>query len=179
MDPFIGEIRMVGFDYAPNNGWLLCNGQLLNISNYNALFALLGTTFGGNGQTNFALPDLRGRVPIHWGAGPGLSSHNMGEASGSETVTLLQNNMPTHTHNMAVAATAGKTTDPTNGYLAQVNNPNGEVPFSSFVGSLTNPSNLAPYTIGTAGGNQPHANMQPYLTVNFIIAYLGIYPSRS
>jgi microcystin-dependent protein len=178
MDPFLGEIRMVGFNYAPN-GWLTCDGQLLPLSQYSALFALLGTTYGGNGTTTFGLPDLRGRVPIHQGNGVGLSPYTMGASSGTENVALLAPQIPAHTHLMGVSNLAGSVADPTNAILAQGNSGTARaaVAVSDYVSTAAT-GTLAPTAIQPAGGGQPHGNIQPYLCVNFIIATQGIFPSR-
>ncbi len=178
MDPFLGEIRMVGFNFAPT-GWALCNGQTLSISQYSALFALLGTTYGGNGTTTFNLPDLQGRVPIHQGNGANLSPYVIGQNGGTENVTLLSNQMPIHNHLVNVNKQNGGASDPTNGILA-VGNTGGRTPTVNL--DYTNSAatgTLAPTAVSVAGGNLPHANIQPYLTVNFIIALVGIFPSRS
>ncbi len=177
-DPFLGEIRMVGWNFAAN-GWALCNGQLMSISQNNALFALLGTTYGGDGVSTFALPNLQGRVPIHQGAGVGLSPYVMGEAAGNEAVTLLVNQMPQHNHMVAVNNQAGSVADPTNALLAQGNSGSGRdsVAVSNYTSGAAT-GTLAPTSISIAGGNQPHANIQPFLCVNFIIALQGIFPSR-
>ena len=164
MDPIIGQIILIGFNWAPQ-GWALCNGQLLPISQYNALFSLIGTTYGGDGRTTFALPDLRGRVPVHQGNGPGLTPRVMGEASGTEAVTLTLPEIPMHTHTATVSAqpaSRGGTVLAASGLLN------------------TGPSDLvlAPTTISPAGGSMPHQNMQPYLVMNYIIALEGIYPTR-
>jgi microcystin-dependent protein len=157
----------------------LCNGQTLAISQNTALFSLLGTTYGGNGTTTFSLPDLQGRVPIHWGNGAGLSPYVIGESSGSENVTLLSNQMPTHNHLVNVSNQPGESIDPTNGIVAEVNN--GARPPVLAHGYTTTAATgtLAPTAVSLAGGNLPHANIQPFLSVNFIIALNGIYPSRS
>lgn len=165
MDPIIGQIILVSFDWAPR-GWALCNGQLMSISHNSALFSLLGTTYGGDGMNTFALPDLRGRVPVHYGQGPGLSYYNMGEAGGVEQVTLLAPNLPAHSHSAVVSSQpAGRGTG---NHLA--------------AGGLTNagPNDLllSADTIGFTGSNVPHENRQPYLGMNYIIATEGIYPSR-
>jgi microcystin-dependent protein len=179
MDPFIGEIRMVGFNFAPV-GWALCNGQLLPIAQNTPLFSLLGTTFGGDGVRTFGLPNLQSRVPIHQGQGVGLSPYVMGQNGGTENVTLQQNQMPTHNHLVGVNNTPGTASDPTNAILAK-----------GYVGDSRNPTlipsyasasatgNLASNAVSQAGGNQPHANIQPYLCLNFIIALQGVFPSRS
>jgi microcystin-dependent protein len=178
-EPFLGEIRMVGWNFAAN-GWALCNGQLMPISQYQALFALLGTTYGGDGVQTFALPNLQGRVPIHQGTGPGLSPYTIGELAGSENITLLTNQMPQHNHLVAVSNQPGAVSDPTNATLAQGNSGSGRTPvlISDYVSSAATGS-LAPATISNAGGNQPHSNIQPFLCINFIIALTGIFPSRS
>jgi len=178
MDPFLGEIRMAGFNYAPN-GWLLCNGQLLPISQYSALFSLLGTQYGGDGVQTFALPNLQGRVPIHQGNGAGLSPYTMGASGGTENVTLIATQMPAHNHLMGVSNQTGAVADPTNAILAQGNSGSGRspVPVTNYVSTAAT-GTLAPAAISPAGGGQAHSNIQPYLCVNFIISTQGIYPSR-
>jgi microcystin-dependent protein len=178
-EPFLGEIRMVGWNFAAN-GWALCNGQLMSISQNSALFALLGTTYGGDGMTTFALPNLQGRVPIHQGTGVGLSPYTIGESSGSENITLLANQMPTHTHLMGVSNLPGTVADPTNAILAQGNSGAGRspVPVSNYVSTEATGA-LAPTAIASSGSNQPHSNIQPFLCINFIIALQGIFPSRN
>jgi microcystin-dependent protein len=178
MDPYIGEIRMVGFNFAPV-GWALCDGQMLPISQNQALFALLGTTFGGNGTTTFGLPDLRSRVPIHQGQGIGLSLYSMGQNGGVENVTLNVSQMPTHNHTVGVNNNAGTTPDPTNafpakGYAGESRNP---TLIPNYGTSAT--GNFAQNTVSQVGGSQPHTNIEPYLCVNFIIALNGVFPSRS
>jgi microcystin-dependent protein len=171
-DPFLGEIRMFCGNFAPI-GWALCQGQLLSISQNTALFSILGTTFGGNGTTTFGLPDLRGRVPINFGQGPGLSSYNLGEMSGSENVTLLASQMPAHTHAVgAVTGNQGSTSHPNGQYLASSGSAviyNSGPPDSAMNAGMNQ----------SAGGSQPHSNIQPFLCVNFIIALQGIFPSRN
>ena len=167
-EPFLSEIKIVSFNFPPK-GWALCNGQLLPINQNQALFALLGTTYGGNGQTTFALPNLRGQVPIHMGNG-----HTLGEAAGSETVTVNIQQLPTHTHVLQ-----GSTTQ-----AADSSGPSGSNVFGGSKGSqLYGPgANLvafAPATVSSVGGSQPHNNMMPYLVLNFIIALQGIFPSRN
>jgi microcystin-dependent protein len=178
-EPFLGEIRMVGFNFAPI-GWALCNGQTLSISQYAALFSLLGTTFGGNGTTTFNLPNLQSRVPINQGTGPGLSTYVMGEQGGAENITLLYNNMPLHNHLVNVSNQPGTNSDPTNGILA-AGNSGGRPPVltSDYAAGTGQTGTLAATAVATAGGNVPHSNLQPFLTVNFIIALVGIFPSRS
>jgi microcystin-dependent protein len=178
-EPFIGQIMMVGFNFAPR-GWALCDGTILSIAQNTALFSLLGTTYGGNGQTTFALPDLRGRVPVHQGAGPGLSPYTLGEQGGSENVTLTIQTLPAHNH-PATAAVNTTTTradqqSPVNNFIAGSTGPN-------FVarsdGTSTMNANATTVTVQPNGGSQPHENRQPYLCVNFIIALEGIFPSRN
>ena len=178
MDPFLGEIRMVGWNFVAN-GWALCNGQLMPINQYSALFSLLGTTYGGNGTTTFALPNLQGRVPIHQGTGVGLSPYTIGQSSGSENITLLANQMPRHNHLMGVSNLPGAVSDPTNALLAQGNSGAGRspVPVSNYVSTAAT-GTLAPAAISSSGGNQPHSNIQPFLCINFIIALTGIFPPR-
>src|SRR3954469_26017647 len=165
-EPFLGEIRMFGGNFAPR-GWALCNGQLLAISTNTALFSILGTTYGGNGQTTFGLPDLRGRVPLHQGQGQGLSPYNLGEVGGSETVTLLTPQMPAHNHPFAppVSSAAGGAADPTNNFPAAQDATQG--PFN--YNTTTTGAGGAGMS-GAQGGSQPHANIQPFLCVNYIIA---------
>lgn len=170
---------MFGFGFAPR-GWALCNGQTLSISQYAALFSLLGTTYGGNGTTTFQLPNLEGRAPIHQGNGGG-GTYVMGEAAGSPTVTLLASQMPQHSHPVnAVTSTSGNVAQPAGAYPATVQitgeTKGGTVnTYSTATSNATMNQNM----IGVAGGNQPHANMQPYLVVNFCIALTGIFPTRN
>lgn len=169
MDPFIGQIIMFGGNFPPR-GWAFCDGQLLPISSHSALFSILGTTYGGDGRSTFALPDLRGRVPIHPGSGPGLQSRRLGEKSGQEQVTLTVNEMPSHTHQGGMEVGTGKSGATANGgYIADSND----------INKAGGGGNFAGLQIANAGGNQAHNNMQPYNCVNFIIALEGVYPSRS
>lgn len=170
-DPFIGEIRMAGFNFAPN-GWALCQGQLLSIAQNTALFALLGTQYGGNGQTTFGLPDLRGRLPIHYGQGPGLSQRFIGEVFGEEQVTLTPTQIPGHSHTLVAASDGVRSTAPAGNLLAS-----GEADLYSRDSAA--PVAMAATSIGPAGGSQPHGNLQPYLCMNFIIALTGIFPPRN
>lgn len=174
-DPFLGEIRMFAGNFAPR-GWAFCAGQILSISQNTALFSLLGTTYGGNGQTTFALPDLRGRAPVSSGQGPGLSNYNLGEMAGSESVTLLTSQMPAHTHAANASTQPGSASSPANGVCASgVDSQGGSV--NGYVAAPN--TTMAPQAIGAAGGSQPHENRPPFLCVNFIIALQGIYPSRN
>jgi microcystin-dependent protein len=171
-DPFVAEVRIFPFNFAPK-GWAWCDGQILPISQNTALFSLLGTMYGGNGQSTFALPDIQGSAVMHPGQGPGLSEHFQGEESGSETVTLLQSEMPAHSHAMM-----GATQDPA---LAKLVNPNASWALSQGGGiyQATSDTQLAPEAVAPAGGSQPHNNMQPYLTLNFNIALQGVFPPRT
>ena len=170
--PFIGEISMVGFNFPPV-GWAFCNGQLLSISQNTALFSLLGTTYGGNGTTNFALPDFRSRVPIHLGQGSGLSNYQLGESGGSESVTLTSNQIPSHNHSVACQSAGGNQSSPGLHFPASDGTGNA-LPYST-----TADSTMAPTAVGTTGGGQSHTNVQPFLTCNFIIALTGVFPSRN
>ena len=171
--PYLGEIRMFGGNFAPR-GNALCNGQLLAISQNTALFSILGTTYGGNGTSNFALPDLRGRVPIHMGQGPGLSNYVLGQQDGSEAVTLNTTQIPSHTHIANCHSEAGNSKDPTNNVWSKDAGVSSAVFSNATPDGIMNPNAIAP-----AGGNQPHTNIQPYLTITFIIALEGIFPSRN
>jgi microcystin-dependent protein len=169
-NPFLGEIRLVGFNFPPV-GWEPCDGRLMAISENDALFALIGTTYGGDGQTTFALPDLRGRVPINQGQGPGLSVYTIGQLAGTESVTLLNIEMPQHTHQILTGAGGARSSSPTGNLLGS-----GEADIYSRSGSAVT---IHPATISPSGGSQPHENMQPFLCVNFIICVAGIFPSRN
>jgi microcystin-dependent protein len=162
-EPFLSEIRIMSFNFAPK-GWAMCNGQLLPINQNQALFSLLGTTFGGNGQTNFALPDLRGCVPIHVGNG-----NTLGQKAGTTSVTINIQQLPTHTHPLNALDTSGTLGNPKGNLLAQVANA-----YTAVGGNLTT---LSPPTVSNVGGNQAHNNMQPFLTLTFCIALQGIFPS--
>jgi microcystin-dependent protein len=167
-EPFLGQIAIYGFNFAPR-GWAFCNGQILPIAQNTALFSLLGTTYGGNGQTTFALPNLQSRVPIQFGQGPGLSSYDLGQAAGTETVTLNVNEIPAHTH--TIAATDAD---------AASNKPEGNVLASGGSYATTPNINMSAAMVPpSGGGNQPHPNIQPYLALNFSIALEGIFPSRN
>jgi microcystin-dependent protein len=173
-DPFVAEIRIFPFNFAPK-GWAFCDGQLLPLSQNTALFALLGTTYGGNGTSNFALPDMQGNAPMHPGQGPGLSLHDLGETGGSETVSLLQSEIPAHAHTMrAHNGDPGDAQNPgPNTSLAQSGQGSAYQTSTS-----TNLVSLNPAVLTPAGGDQPHNNMQPYLTLNFCIALQGVFPPR-
>jgi microcystin-dependent protein len=163
-EPFLSEIRLFSFNYAPK-GWALCNGQLLPINQNQALFSLLGTTYGGNGQTTFALPDLRGRYAMHEGNG-----HTLGEKAGTESVTINQSQMPQHLHFMQAASKDADLAIPGGNLLANFNNG---------YRSASNLTTLLAGTIGNVGGSQAHTNMSPYLVINFCIALIGIFPSQN
>lgn len=163
--PFLGEIKMISWNYPPK-GWAFCNGQFMAINQNQALFSLLGTNYGGNGQTTFALPDLRGRGAIHMGAG-----HVLGEKGGEEAHTLTQSEMPAHTHTLNASQSDGNIQVPTNNVLARTVN--------NIYGGLNNLTTLRPASVTNIGGSQPHVNMQPYLTINFVIALVGVFPSRN
>jgi microcystin-dependent protein len=163
--PFIGEIRLFGFHFQPV-GWAFCRGQLLSIAQNTALFALLGTTYGGNGTTTFGLPNLQGRVAVGFGNGPGLSPVDLGEMAGAETVTLTSPQLPSHSHTMTGATGAATTNRPTGAF--------------SGAGNLySTTDNVAMGPTGATGGSQPHENRQPYLGLNYCIALQGIFPSRN
>ncbi len=169
--PFLGQLMCVGFNFAPQ-GWALCNGQLMSIAQNPALFSLLGTTYGGDGQTTFGLPNLQGRVPVHMGNGAGLTSVVLGQLYGSDTVTLTTQEIPAHSH--AVNCDSGKANKPA---------PNGNYPAADAAGvtaeyAATANATMNPGMIANAGGSQPHDNHQPSLVLNWIIALTGIFPSR-
>ena len=181
----LGEIRMFAGNFAPRN-WALCDGQLLPISQYSALFAILGTTYGGDGRTTFGLPDLRGRFPMHPGNGPGLSSRQLGQKGGVENVTLTVAQMPSHTHSASTQVTSEASDSE-----GTVTNPEDAIPAKSGSGDpdwvdennanieLSDQMHSASTTIGSAGGSQSHDNMSPFNCVNFIICLEGIFPSRN
>ncbi|MDO3383024.1 phage tail protein [Gilvimarinus algae] len=171
-EPFVGEIRMFAGNFAPR-GWAFCDGQLLAVSQNDALFSLLGTIYGGDGRTTFGLPDLRGRIPIHAGHGPGLSERRLGAKSGEENVTLTTNQIPSHTHQMQASNELATDKSPQNNLVARtapavidIYNPDGP------------PVALKHDAVTSVGGSRSHTNLQPFLCVHFIIALFGIYPSR-
>lgn len=175
--PYIGEIRMFAFGTrgAPN-GWQACDGGLLPISEYDALFALIGTTYGGDGQTTFAVPDLRGRLPVHQGTGPGLSTYVIGQRAGTESVTLLQTQLPAHTHTTVATTAAAASTVPGSTLLP------GAVSGDSFYVNTTTGNTavaMSATAVTNAGGSQPHENCMPTLTVQYCIAWAGIFPSQA
>ena len=170
-DPFVAEIRIFPFNFAPK-GWAFCDGQLMPLSQNTALFSLLGTTYGGNGKSNFALPNLQGRAPMQPGQGPGLSLHDLGETAGSESVTLLDSEIPAHSHSVTVSQADGIARFPNDELLAT----------GIGVGMYAAPANIKQASaniLSASGGDQPHNNMMPYLTFNFCIALQGVFPPRT
>jgi microcystin-dependent protein len=173
-DPFVAEIRIFAFNFAPK-GWAFCHGQLMPISQNTALFSLLGTTYGGDGKSTFALPDLQGSAPMHPGQGPGLSLHDLGEIGGSDTVTLLESEIPSHSHTMMASTVLANAQLPTpNTALAR--SAQGAAYQSNSTANLTA---MSPYALAIAGNSQPHNNLMPYLTFNFCIALQGVFPPRT
>ena len=172
MEPFIGEITMFGGNFAPR-GWAFCDGQLLAISSNEALFSLLGTIYGGDGRTTFGLPELRGRIPLHQGTGPGLSQRRIGLRSGSEGVTLTPSQLPSHTHTVSASGFAGDSNSPFGNFRAQSDNVRAFRTDSPPNATLNNA------TVSNTGNGQSHTNLMPTQSVNFIIALFGTYPSRS
>jgi len=170
-DPFVAEIRIFPFNFAPK-GWAFCDGQILPLSQNTALFSLLGTTYGGNGQSNFALPNLQGSAPMHPSQGPGLSLHDLGETGGSETETLIESEMPFHSHGVSVSTSDGTSQSPAGERLAS------GIGIAHYA-APNNLTQLSPQVIPPVGGSQPHNNMQPFLTLNFCIALQGVYPPRT
>ena len=173
MDPFVAEIRIFPFNFAPK-GWAWCNGQILPLSQNTALFSLLGTTYGGDGKSNFALPNLQGRAPMHPGQGPGLSLHDLGETGGSETVTLLESEIPSHPHGVQANANPANLAAP-----SPARSFARSAPGNAYKATPTADATFAPEAIAPAGGDQPHNNMMPYLTFYFCIALQGVFPPRS
>jgi len=171
-DPFVAEIRIFPFNFAPT-GWAFCDGQILPLSQNTALFSLLGTTYGGDGKSTFALPDLQGNAPMHPGQGQGLSLRDLGQIGGSESVTLLQSEMPVHTHTMNALGLVASTALPS-AETALARSVNGSAYRDTSAGTVT----MAPQAISPAGGSLPHNNMMPYLTLNYNIALQGVFPAR-
>ncbi|MEZ4884954.1 MAG: tail fiber protein [Chitinophagales bacterium] len=170
-EPFVGEIRMFAGNFAPR-GWAFADGQLLAVSQNDALFSLYGTIYGGDGRTTFALPDLRGRIPLHAGHGPGLSERRLGSKGGSENVTLTVNQLPSHNHGVAAAGVDGDKNIPTGNYLAGSGARDTEYDSSQDAG-------MSAAAVASTGGSQSHTNLMPALCVNYIVALVGIYPSRN
>lgn len=171
-NPFVGEIRMFAGNFPPS-GWAFCDGSILSIAQNDVLFELIGTTYGGDGQVTFALPDLRGRVPVHQGQGPGLSNRTIGQLSGTENVTLIPGQLPAHNHVLNATATAASSSNGVAGSLT------GAVATGTKIyGSAPGGAAMAASALTSTGGNQPHNNMAPFLSVNFIISLFGIFPSQ-
>jgi len=175
-DPFVAEIRIFGFNFAPQ-GWAQCDGQILAISQNTALFSLLGTTYGGNGQSTFALPDLQGNAAMQHGQGPGLSLRDLGEIGGEQSVTLIISEMPAHTHTPTNAKPAGGLPDPTGNMWGTSSA--GKVAANFYAPAVGTAVNMNPLAFGLNGGGLPHNNLMPYLVLNFCIALQGVFPSRS
>lgn len=171
-DQFVAEIRVFPFNFAPM-GWAMCNGQLLPIAQNTALFSLLGTTYGGDGKSTFALPNLQGNVPMQPGQGPGLSLYDLGQEGGTSTVTLLQSEVPAHTHGLAASQADGGDPAPTAELVAT-----GVGGILMYAPTASPPATLSDRALTPAGGDQPHNNLMPYLTLNFCIAMQGIFPPR-
>ncbi|MDE4135067.1 tail fiber protein [Phaeobacter sp. QD34_3] len=170
-EPFVGEIRMFAGNFAPR-GWAFCDGQLLAISQNDALFSLFGTVYGGDGRTTFALPDMRGRLPVHAGSGPGLSPRRLGAKSGSENVTLTVNQLPSHSHEFHASTAVATLENPQNHLVAEGVGVN-------FYEADNQNTNMASAMTGNTGGSRSHTNLMPFLCVNFIVALFGIFPSRT
>ena len=176
-DPFVGQISPFGFNFAPQ-GWFLCQGQTLPIQQYAALFSLLGTYYGGNGTTNFQLPNLQGNVPLGYGQGPGLSDYAIGETGGAANVTMLTPNMPPHTHTLNAVNARAAAASAAGQMLGAPDTP-GNPQTQGFIYSTTAPTTaLTPAAIARAGGSQPHTNVQPTLVLNYCICYSGVFPAR-
>jgi len=177
MDSYVGEIRLFAGNYAPDN-WALCNGQLLAVSEYQALFTLIGTTYGGDGVSTFGLPDLRGRIPVGQGLGPGLSARVIGQNGGTETVTVTSAQMPAHSHALLANTTTATDTTPSNSMLpGAITAPNTFYQLSTGTNPKMQTAALA--AVSQSGGSQPHSNLMPSLCVSFIIALNGIFPTRN
>jgi len=171
-EPFIAEVRIFAGNFAPR-GWAFCNGQLLPVAQNTALFSLIGTTYGGDGRTTTALPDLQGRAPMHPGRGPGLTARRLGQKLGADTVTLSEAQLPNHTHSVVARPAAGSTSTPTSNFFASVTGANL---YTTDTSSL---ADMSSQLTQSNGASQPHNNDQPFLAMNFIIALVGLYPSRS
>ncbi|WP_299866461.1 tail fiber protein [uncultured Hoeflea sp.] len=171
-EPFLAEVRLLGFNFAPR-GWAFCDGQILPINQNQSLYSLLGTTYGGDGRTSFALPDLRGRTPIHTGRSNGGAAHTLGQKSGEETHTLQANEMPQHDHVLQASASDANAVNVTGAVLART------ASADSYRTDLTALTSLGAGTVLNVGGGQAHENMQPYIAVNFCIALQGLFPSRN
>lgn len=170
-EPFVGEIRMFAGNFAPR-GWAFCDGQLLAVSQNDALFSLLGTIYGGDGRTTFGLPDMRGRIPIHAGHGPGLSNRRLGAKGGEEKVTLTVNQLPSHGHEVSASAASASSGNPSNNVSAST------APTNIYSTALAVPQSMNSAAVSATGGSRSHTNLMPALCIHFIIALVGIYPSR-
>lgn len=169
-EPFVGEIRMFAGNFAPR-GWAFCDGQLLSVSQNDALFSLMGTIYGGDGRTTYGLPDMRGRIPLHAGSGPGLTPRRLGAKFGTENETLTVNQLPSHSHNWQASTDAANTRDTAGNVLAQ------SIP--DIYNTRRSPINLNTSSVSNVGGSRSHTNLMPFLCINFIVALFGIYPSRN
>jgi microcystin-dependent protein len=176
-EPFVGEIRMFAGNFAPR-GWAFCDGQLLAVSQNDALFSLFGTIYGGDGRSTFGLPDLRGRVPVHSGTGPGLSLRRLGAKGGVEQVTLIAGQLPVHAHEARAGTGAGSSTDPAGRLPAQLVNNVNTYGQAGPGGTITFNADLDAGALANTGGSQSHTNLMPFLCVHFIVALFGVYPSR-
>jgi len=174
-NPFVAEIRIFTGNFAPK-GWAQCNGQIMPISQNTALFSLLGTTYGGDGKSNFALPDMQGNAPMQQGQGPGLSLRDLGETAGEPTVTLLQTEMPSHPHQAVASGGGGQVSPSTHAWASGAKTGPS---FYTPAGTNNNNTSMNPFALSIAGGNLPHNNLQPYLGLLFIIALQGVFPARS
>jgi microcystin-dependent protein len=171
-EPFVGEIRMFGGTFPPQ-GWALCQGQTMSIAENDVLFQLIGTTYGGDGQSTFQLPDLQGRLPMHMGQGPGITqNYQIGEKAGVESVTLTTNTIPIHTHPMIASQALANVAQPTGNVMAQNNT------IQNYIEDVTD-ANFNANAVGPVGGSQPHENLQPYLCITFIISLFGVFPTQS
>lgn len=176
MDPYVGEVRIFTGNYPPR-GWADCNGQIMSVQQNQILFTVIGATYGGDGRTTFALPNLNGRVPMHQGTGPGLTPRQVGEQGGEAAVTLLENQMPAHSHTPQALDNQGKLSDPTGAVWTKT--PKSVRPVLDTNGFAPTPTvPMSPLALSAAGGSQPHNNMQPYLPLRFIIALEGVYPPK-
>jgi microcystin-dependent protein len=174
MNPYIGEIRPLAFNFAPV-GWAMCNGQLLPISQNTALFSILGTMYGGDGKSTFALPNLQGQIPVHRGQAPGFAEYDQGQTSGLAQVGLLASEMPAHSHAVNVhSSDVGDSIAPGNNTMRLASSDGGKL----YHAAASGPAQLGPQSISPTGGNQPHNNLMPYLTINFCIALVGVFPPR-
>jgi len=177
-NPFVAEIRIFPFNFAPK-GWAFCDGQILPLSQNTALFSLLGTTYGGDGKSNFALPNFQGCVPMHPGQGPGLSLHDLGETSGSDAVSLLDSEIPSHSHSILTKNTPPPAVSPAPSPTTAFARSNGGTAYSTYAAGTSHLAAMDPNTIAPQGGDQPHNNLMPYLTLNFCIALQGVFPPRT